>query len=186
MREVDGNFDSAVRLEQTMQATTWETQRLRCRPIAQGDLASLVQLYRDPTVVRYLGTGQPLSGAQTAERLQNYLEAWAQAGFGSYALVLKTTAGFIGCGGIEPCSSAEGLEGEIGWVLAPPYWGQGLATEFARAMITIGFERFSLKRIFARADLRNGASIHVMQKAGLTLVRSDEHAVEYAMVRPQG
>lgn len=169
-----------------MQATTWETQRLRCRPIARGDLASLDQLYRDSTVMRYLGTGQSLSGAQTAERLQNYLEAWALAGFGSYALVLKTTEGFIGCGGIEPRSSAEGLEGEIGWVLAPAYWGQGLATEFARAMIAVGFEQFSLERIFARADVRNGASIRVMQKAGLTLVRRNEHAVEYAIVHSRG
>ncbi len=169
-----------------MQATTWETQRLWCRPIARGDLASLEQLYRDPTVMRYLGTGQPLSGAQTAERLQTYLEAWAQAGFGSYALVLKTTEGLIGCGGIEPRSSAAGLEGEIGWVLASAYWGQGLATEFARAMIGVGFEHFSLERIFARAGVRNSASIRVMQKAGLTLVGSNEYAVEYAIVRSRG
>lgn len=169
-----------------MQATTWETQRLRCRPIAWGDLASLDQLYRDPAVMRYLGTGQPLSSAQTAERLGDYLGAWAQAGFGSYALVLKTTEGFIGCGGIEPRGKAEELEGEIGWVLASAYWGQGLATEFARAMIAVGFERFSLERIFARADLRNGASIRVMQKAGLTLVHRSEDAVEYAIVRSRG
>jgi RimJ/RimL family protein N-acetyltransferase len=145
-----------------MQATTWETLRLRCRPIAWGDLASLDQLYSDPTVMRYLGTGQPLSGAQTAGRLQTYLEAWAQAGFGSYALVLKTTESFIGCGGIEP---------------------QGLATEFARAMIAVGFEQFALERIFARADVRNDTSIRVMQKAGLTLVSTNELAVEYAIVR---
>ncbi len=177
-----------------MQAFTWETQRLRCRPIARGDLAALDQLYSDPSVMRYLGTGHPLSGEQTAERLQTYLEAWAQAGFGSYALVLKTTDGFIGCGGIEPRDSsssssganAEGLEGEIGWVLAPAYWGQGLATEFARAMIAVGFEHFALERIVARADVRNGASIRVMQKAGLTLVRRDEHAVEYAIARSRG
>ena len=136
--------------------------------------------------MRYLGTGQPLSVAQTAERLETYLEAWAQAGFGSYAILLRTTEDFIGCGGIEPRSSAEGLEGEVGWVLAPAYWGLGLATEFARAMIAVGFEQFSLKRISARADVRNGASIRVMQKAGLTLVRRDEHAVEYAIVRSQG
>lgn len=169
-----------------MQTTSWETERLRCRPIAQGDLASLEQLYHDPTVMRYNGPGHPLSAAQTAERLQSYLDAWASAGFGDYALLLKTTEGFIGIGGIQPRSSTAGLEGEIGWVLAPAYWGQGLATEFARAMIAVGFERFSLERIVARADARNGASIRVMQKAGLTLVRRDAQAVEYAIARSRG
>lgn len=168
-----------------MQATSWETERLWCRPIAQGDLASLEQLYRDPTVMRYNG-GHPLSAAQTAERLQSYLDAWASAGFGDYALLLKATEGFIGIGGIQPRSSTEELEGEIGWVLAPAYWGQGLATEFARAMIAVGLERFSLERIVARADARNGASIRVMQKAGLTLVRRNEQAVEFAIARSRG
>jgi ribosomal-protein-alanine N-acetyltransferase len=146
----------------------------------------LEQLYRDPAVMRYLGTGQPLSSAETAERLETYLEAWAQAGFGSYALVLKTTEGFIGCGGIEPSSGATGLEGEIGWVFAPAYWGQGLATEFAQAMIAVGFEQFTLERIFARADARNGASIRVMQKADMALAHMDERVVEYDIVRSRG
>ncbi len=50
-------------------------------------------------------------------------------------------------------------------------------------MIPYGFTHFPLTPIFATADHRNLASIRVMQKIGMTLVRSDERGVEYAIHR---
>jgi RimJ/RimL family protein N-acetyltransferase len=52
-------------------------------------------------------------------------------------------------------------------------WGQGLATEFARAMLKTGFECWRLPRIEASIDPRNKASLSVVHKLGMTFVRSD-------------
>ena len=58
---------------------------------------------------------------------------------------------------------------EVGWLLDRAYWGQGLATEGARASLNYGFERQGLERIISIALPENSASRRVMEKCGLTL-----------------
>ena len=56
---------------------------------------------------------------------------------------------------------------EIGYDIARPLWGQGLATEAAAAVIAFGFEELGLARIQAVAGIRNTASWRVMEKLGM-------------------
>jgi ribosomal-protein-alanine N-acetyltransferase len=55
----------------------------------------------------------------------------------------------------------------MGYNLARPHWGRGLATEATAAVIAYGFERANLEKILSTADARNEASIRVMQKLGM-------------------
>lgn len=56
----------------------------------------------------------------------------------------------------------------MGWSIARPVWGRGLATEAARAVIDAAFKvHQDLNRIEATADTRNVASQRVMEKAGM-------------------
>ena len=55
----------------------------------------------------------------------------------------------------------------LGYGIARPAWGSGLATEAAHAMMTYGFEEFDLAKVWARADPRNGASVRVLEKIGM-------------------
>ena len=57
---------------------------------------------------------------------------------------------------------------EIGYVLHPDYWGQGLAAEAVQAVLTFGFENLLLHRVEARFIEGNVASLRVMQKVGMT------------------
>ncbi len=57
--------------------------------------------------------------------------------------------------------------GEIGYWIGVPFWGNGYATEAARAMIEYGFEKLRLNRIYASYFTRNPASRRVQEKAGL-------------------
>jgi ribosomal-protein-alanine N-acetyltransferase len=57
---------------------------------------------------------------------------------------------------------------EIGYVLSKKYWGKGLITEAARAIISFGFENMNLVRIQARCFVKNKASERVMQKLGMS------------------
>jgi RimJ/RimL family protein N-acetyltransferase len=58
---------------------------------------------------------------------------------------------------------------EIGWWLARPYWGRGLATEAARVALTDVFERAGLDRVISIARPANTASIRIMEKLGVKL-----------------
>jgi RimJ/RimL family protein N-acetyltransferase len=56
---------------------------------------------------------------------------------------------------------------EVGWRLAPAWWGRGLATEAARASIAFGFERLGLRSIVSVIDARNERSLRVAEKLGM-------------------
>lgn len=58
--------------------------------------------------------------------------------------------------------------GEMGYVVNPDYWGQGIATEAAHLLIKFGFQEMKLHRIFATCDPRNIGSAKVLEKIGLT------------------
>lgn len=59
--------------------------------------------------------------------------------------------------------------GEIGYWIGAKYWGNGYATEAARAMVDYGFTELGLHRVQARHFIRNPASGRVLQKIGMTL-----------------
>lgn len=56
---------------------------------------------------------------------------------------------------------------ELGYWIGKPYWGQGFATEAAKAVINYGFSVLNLNRIYARHMKRNPASGRVMTKLGM-------------------
>lgn len=78
--------------------------------------------------------------------------------------------------------SGTSAEIEILYGIAPSHWGQGLATEAARAVLHYGFEELRLSRIIGGADVPNVASLRVLEKLGMTYIqrnRTDYGEVEY-------
>ncbi len=71
--------------------------------------------------------------------------------------------------------SVEHRRGEVGYVLHPDFAGRGLATEGARVMLDLAFERLQLRRVIGRIDARNQASARVLAKLGL---RHEAHLVQ--------
>ena len=56
---------------------------------------------------------------------------------------------------------------EILWRLLPEFWGRGLATEAAEAVLKMADGSLSLERIYAFAVVHNLPSLRVMQKIGM-------------------
>jgi len=56
---------------------------------------------------------------------------------------------------------------EIGWRLAPEFWGQGLATEAASGALEHGFQTLGFQRVIATVQAANAASIRVIEKLGM-------------------
>ena len=56
---------------------------------------------------------------------------------------------------------------EIGWRLAPEFWGKGFASEGAGALLAFGFDQLSLNEIISFAVWSNVRSTAVMERLGM-------------------
>lgn len=154
---------------------TAETERLRLRTYTDDDFDAFFDLHRREDVARYL-PWHPRDEQAAREALARHQRLTVEvddqgvtlAGFdkaterlvGDFVLILR---------------SVEHRRGEVGYVLHPDFAGRGLATEGARVMLDIAFEKLGLRRVIGRIDARNQASARVLTKLGL---RHEAHLVQ--------
>jgi RimJ/RimL family protein N-acetyltransferase len=152
-----------------------ETARLILRPWRESDLAPFAEQNADPVVMRYLvgPLSREASDAYVA-RAQRHL---AETGFGKWAVEAPGVAPFIGAVGLSHVTFQASFTPavEVAWRLHRHYWGQGYATEAARAAIEDGFSRAGLREIVALTTLDNKASQRVMERLGMTRTIAFDH-----------
>lgn len=141
-----------------------ETERLFLREWLTEDFQDFKSIATNPLVMKYIGTGEIWSDERIGQFIDNNMTLYKQYGFCLWALIHKQTQNLIGLCGLSPLTKDEI---EIGWWLAPEYWGVGLATEAATAAISYGFEQLNLPRIVSIAQPANQRSIRVMSKLGM-------------------
>lgn len=144
-----------------------ETKRLLLRRFVTNDLDDLFKFYSDPDVIRYIPDA-PRSYEETREELE-----WHRNGhpkfpeLGLWATIYKETGQFIGRCGLLPWTIDGQHEVEVAFAFAKAYWGQGLATEAAQALVHYGFEHLGLSRLICLIDHDNEGSIKVATKIGM-------------------
>lgn len=142
-----------------------ETARLRLRSFAPGDLDDLCSIYGDPDVARGFMTRRPKSEEETLAMLTRDIERFDKRGVGVWGIVYKQDRKLIGRAALQYLDRTP--EVEVSFILAKPYWGKGLATEAAKALLRYGFGEAGLARIVGVAHLDHVASHRVMEKAGM-------------------
>ena len=164
-----------------------ETARLLLRPWRPAeDIDALAALNADPAVMRWIAPNRPLTRAETAEQLDRFVRHWDEHGFGLWALVPREEgAGCIGFAGLAVPSFLPAVlpTVEVGWRLAPEWWGRGLATEAARASMDFGFARLGLRSVVSIIDARNEPSLRVAEKLGMHPGRDRVHPVTRRSLR---
>lgn len=155
-----------------------ETERLLLRRISVGDADDMYEYSRREDVTRFLLWEAHPDPLYTEKYVRYLQERYAVGDFYDFALELRETGKMIGTAGFTtfdlPNRSAE-----IGYVVSPDYRGQGYAPEAVEALLSLGFEHFSLARISAVCMKDNAASLRVMEKCGLKregLLRSAVYA----------
>ncbi len=151
-----------------------ETERLILRRFTPEDVDLLVELDGDPEVMRYLTGGQPTPRAAFEHDI---LPAWLRYyergdDYGFWAAVEKGTGAFLGWFHFRPAGGAPAGEVELGYRLNRAAWGKGYATEGSRALIDKGFRELGVRRVVASTYQDNVGSRRVMEKLGMTLVRT--------------
>lgn len=150
-----------------------DTLRLQMLPWHADDWLQLKPIAQDPEVMRHISSGEPWGDQRIRQFVERQVVLYAQRGFCLWRLIDKTSGEMIGFCGLQPLEGTPDVE--IGWWLARSRWGQGLATEAAREAMRDGLEQVGLKRIVAIAQPENRASIHVMEKLGMSFERQTTH-----------
>jgi RimJ/RimL family protein N-acetyltransferase len=144
------------------------TERLLLRPLASGDVDSLLAYRSRPDVCRYVPF-EPMHRQAIVERLAG---SWARGALTEEGQALTLGAVLTGTGQLVGdvvlfWQSQQHRGGEIGYVFNPDFAGHGYATEAASAMLCLGFDGLRLHRIVARLDERNEASARVARRLGM-------------------
>jgi len=149
----------------------FETKRLVLRHMIADDIDSLFALYSDPEVRRYFPEGT-LSYEETKEELEWFLNGHPRhPELGLWATIHKESNQFIGRCGLLPWTIEQRPEVEVAYMVGKQYWGQGLGTEAAQAVLEYGFGRLRLSRLICLIDRENLASINVATKIGMSFER---------------
>ena len=168
--------------------TIIETERLILRRLTMADVDALFVLYRDPKVRTYFPEGT-LTYAETKDELEWIINVYyGQYGWGLWATMYKPTGAFIGRCGLLPWTIDGCDEVEVAYLLDRAYWGQGLATEAAQAIVHYAFGHLQLTRLICLIDSQNRPSQRVAEKIGMTfekaIVDDKGPALLYAMAKP--
>ena len=148
-----------------------ETERLILRRFTPEDAADTYRIYTDPDNMRFMGRRPDSVEFERYHLRRHIANYYERHDFGLWAVVLKENGRLIGrCGLIY--QQIEGTqEVEVSYLIDKHYWGQGLATEAAREVLKLGFEKYKLPRLVAVINPENIASVRVAEKVGMKYER---------------
>jgi len=148
------------------------TSRLLLRPFTAGDLPALAELFADVAVQRHLAVGHMApDGARNfaATFMRASHDEWREGGCGVLSIMPRggegaaAPIGYCGLRHLPDRISAV----ELVYALGQGHWGQGLATEAARAVVDWGFANLPVREVLALTRPGHMASRRVMEKAGM-------------------
>lgn len=142
-----------------------KTPRLRLRPLTTADLPALAELLADPEVMRHSLRGV-CDEMATRIFLDWCFDCYIKHRSGPLALVDRREGSFVGFCGVSPERIKGATELNLGYRLARRYWGQGLATEAARAALEHAFGERQLDSVVALVEPTHAASLRVAEKVG--------------------
>jgi len=154
------------------------TERLLLRRWQPADRDPFAAVNADPEVMRYIGDGRAMTRAQSDELVDAIDTHWERHGYGLWCAELAvdpgTCIGFVGLA-IPAFLPAVLPAVEVGWRLARPVWGRGLATEGAQAALDHAFGPLELRSVVSLIDPGNERSIRVAHKLGMRREASHLH-----------
>lgn len=150
-----------------------ETERLILRDFVAADWTAVHAYQSDPRYLRfYAWTERTPADAQAFVGM--FLDQQTQRPRTRFqlAVVLRGNGRLIGNCGVRISDPAQ-REASLGYELDPAHWGQGYATEAARAMLAFGFEHLHVCRVWAEVLAENEASRRVLARLGLRPTPAD-------------
>ena len=143
------------------------TDRLLLSPLTPGDIDAVHAVFSDPATWTHLPAARHAERSATVDMVQRKIGGRVRHGLGSWAVRSLDGGAFLGVGGVD--MTAGGVW-NLGYRLAPSAWGQGFATELARAAVVAAADTAPGVPITGRVLTNNTASSAVLRRIGLALV----------------
>jgi [ribosomal protein S5]-alanine N-acetyltransferase len=144
-----------------------ETERLLLRPLTLQDVPTLARLAgRREIADTTISIPHPYSEEQARQWIAEAADLLAKSKAVVFGMQLKGEGNLVGAVGLRDIDVEHSLA-EMGFWVAVERWGQGYATEAARAVVAFGFRQLGLNRIYAHHMLRNPASGRVLARIGM-------------------
>jgi [ribosomal protein S5]-alanine N-acetyltransferase len=159
--------------EDAVAPSSFSLRRLRAERLTEAHLPVLRSMHRNERLMATLGGVR--SDAETEAYLARNLAHWTEHGFGLWILRDPGTERAVGRAGLRRVSIEGADEVELGYALFPEFWGRGLATDAARACVTIGRDWLGLPSLVALTLPTHLASQRVLRKAALVPEREVVH-----------
>lgn len=146
-----------------------ESDRLTYRPLTSDDWEDVLRYQSDPAFLQFYEDDS--HSLDDGRALLNRFLLWEneepQRKF-AFGVSLKGAGTVIGICSLRR-ESIERTDAEIGFELATPFWGRGLATEMGRKMLWLGFDCLGLHRMQAHCLSDNIRSRRVLERIGMQL-----------------
>ena len=139
------------------------TDRLVLRRPNAADATAKYEYSRDPEVARYMDWVPHADLDSALAVIRRATTRWESGEEYSWSVTVKPTDAAVGSVGCQ----VQGHAVELGFVLAKLCWGQGFATEAAKAVFAWAVSCDEVCRIWATCDIDNAASTRVLAKLGM-------------------
>lgn len=141
-----------------------ETKRLILRTPLSADADLIFAIYaQDSEVTKFLIWHPHKNVEETQAFVERCIQGWKDESSFAWVVIRKEDNALIGM--IE--LRIDNGQADFGYVLARDAWGQGYATEMAKAVVSWALSQPEIQRIWATCDCENIASARVLEKAGL-------------------
>jgi len=146
-----------------------DTKRLTLRKMKEDDAVAFLDIFSDPEAMKYFGV--IFDRPRMDKWVRDNLDHEEKYGFSLLSVVLKEDGEVIGDCGLE----TDEINGQtivgMGFDFRRKYWGNGYATEAARAVLEYGFTEFDFDKISGWIDPENAPSQRVAERIGMTVER---------------
>ena len=141
-----------------------ETERLRLRPFEEADAAEAFAWFSDVEVMRFIPRGPDRTPEDSHRRIEGYRDHQARFGFSKWLVEHRETGEAIGDSGLFHLPDGQRIE--LGFRLARPHWGKGLAAEAGRGWLTWWDTHLAGQPLFADVHPEHVRSQRVLSKLG--------------------
>ena len=141
------------------------TKRLILRAAQRSDLDDLFAVYSDPRAMRFWSTPPHSSPEQTQENLDRMI---ASAAVRLTYFAIEHQDRVIGTAGLYNGD-------EVGFILHPDHWRQGIVSEAMTAIIPYLFGNTDVPHLTADVDPRNIASLNLLKSLGFRVTHTAQN-----------
>ena len=158
---------------------TLQTDRLILRRFVESDAEAMFQNWASSAENLTYVTWDPHSDVEvTRHSIHNWVASYVNSNYYKWAICLKEKPEQV-IGDISIVEiHEEDLSCEIGYVLGKNYWGRGVMTEALKAVLDFCFTQAGFQKVRARYVSFNPASGRVMEKAGMSYLKTITNGVE--------